>query len=403
MINEETTDRDLVREVLEGTRRPATPGLTRRVRERVGEERRRRATSDGGWQLGLAGGTLVLAMVAGLLVESGDLQWPAASTVTPAPSTGTLAHSVPAVPGVQPTLLLPADPGPPPSPMRRVDWTGRGAGALMPPAVAAGLVVSPDGALVAVLADAGSDTGIIDAGGRLVARLPAFGTWSGDGAHLACALVPGAATEAIVTTDLRDPARPQSTTTPAGGLPGGGWTLLGCTAGTDLLVATRVGVDGSAAEVDVVRLSTGRLLSAVAYGDGPVPVAPVLSPDARDLAENDPARPVASIRDLLTGEVVGHVTGLVTGFSGDGRLVLVDAELGDPASGSHTAIVDWRWNRTVWAAAGHAEPLAARPGGRDLAVSLSTAGGPPRTLLVSGDGSALDLDPARPTPGSSAA
>jgi hypothetical protein len=83
--------------------------------------------------------------------------------------------------------------------------------------------------------------------------------------------------------------------------------------------------------------------------------------------------------------------------------VVVDTALGEPASGSHTAIVDWRWNRTVWAAAGHAEPLAARPGGRDLALSLSTAGGPPRTLLVSGDGSALDLDPARPAPGSSAA
>jgi hypothetical protein len=156
-------------------------------------------------------------------------------------------------------------------------------------------------------------------------------------------------------------------------------------------------------EAAVIALSTGRVVSRVTYGDGLPPVEPVLSPDARYLAENDPERRAASIRDLTSGEVVGHVTGLVTGFSGDSRLVVTDGELGSPTPESRVAVVDWRWRRTVWAGAGHAVPLAGRPGGEQLALAVTTdPGAPPRTLLVDA-GRAVELDPSPSRAGSLAA
>jgi hypothetical protein len=156
-------------------------------------------------------------------------------------------------------------------------------------------------------------------------------------------------------------------------------------------------------ETAVMALSTGRVVSRVTYDDGLPPVEPVLSPDARYLAENDPERRAASIRDLASGEVVGHVTGLVTGFSGDGRLVVTDGELGSPTPESHVAVVDWGWRRTVWAGVGHAVPLAARPGGEQLALAVTAdQAAPPRTLLVDG-GRAVELDPGPARAGSLAA
>jgi hypothetical protein len=62
------------------------------------------------------------------------------------------------------------------------------------------------------------------------------------------------------------------------------------------------------------------------------------------------------------------------------------------------------WNRTIWAGAGHAMPLAARPGGEELALGLTTdPAAPQRTLLVDGSGRALNLDESPPPGGSQAA
>jgi hypothetical protein len=180
--------------------------------------------------------------------------------------------------------------------------------------------------------------------------------------------------------------------------PSAGWTLGGCAAGSGRLVAFHQPTPPVVDQVAVIALGTGRVVSAISYDGGLPPVAPVLSPDARSLAENDPELRVASIRDLASGEVVGHVTGLVTGFSGDGRLVLTDSELGAPTAASRVALVDWGWNRAVWTVAGHAVQLAGRPGGEELTLALTTdPAAPPRALLVDGGGRAIDLDapPAR--------
>ena len=400
MIGREGDDRQLVRDVFARTRIAPRPDLARRVRDRVAVERRR-GRPDGGWQLILAGGTLALAMVVGLLVDDGVLQWPVGGAATPAPQAATLGSEGPAAP----TFVLPHAGGAP-GPLRRVDWTGRTIGSVVLPAGGAGAAVSPDGALLAVRAAGGTGADVLDASGRVVARPDAFGAWSSDGVHVACALVAGASGLQVVTLDLRDAARPRSSAAPVAGLggPGGGWTLGGCAAGSDQLVAFHDPAPPVVDRTAVISLRTGRVVSTVSYDDGLPPVAPVLSPDAHYLAENDPERRTASIRDLVSGEVVGHVTGLVTGFSGDGRLVVTDGELGAPTPASRVAVVDWGWNRTVWAAAGHAEPLAARPGGEQLALALTTdLAAPPRAVLVDGSGRALDLDAPPPRGGSQTA
>jgi hypothetical protein len=93
----------------------------------------------------------------------------------------------------------------------------------------------------------------------------------------------------------------------------------------------------------------------------------------------------------------------VTGFSGDGRLVLTDTELGPPTPASRVAVVDWQWHRTVWAGAGHAIPLAARPGGEQLALAVTTdPAAPPRALLVDA-GRAVELESGQSRSGSLAA
>jgi hypothetical protein len=399
VIGRERDDRRLVRDVFARTRIEPRPDLARRVRERVAGERRR-GRPDGGWQLVVAGGLLALLMVAGLLMDEGVLQWPAWGAPTPVPQTTTLRSDGPAAPTF---LLAPAGGGP--GPLHRVDWTGRTTGSLVAPAGAAGLTASPDGALVAARDAAGSGAVVLDAAGEVVARPSAFGAWSGDGAHEACAIVTGALGLQVVTLDLRDPTRPRNVTVTVTGIGATsvGWTLGGCAVRSGRLVAFHEPTPSVVDAAAVIALGTGRVLSRVTYDDGPPPVAPVLSPDSRYLAENDPQRRAASIRDLTTGEVVGHVTGLVAGFSGDGRLVVTDVELGSPTTASRVAVVDWRWNRTEWAGRGHATLLAARPAGEELVLAVTTdPAAPPRAVLVDG-GRALDLDPAPSRTGSLAA
>src|SRR5439155_10833957 len=142
---------------------PAPPDLGRRTRARVDEERRRLLGADGGRLLAAAGGALALALVVGALIDGGALPLPAPGGTVPAPPADALASS-PA--GDASTFVMGT---------RRLDWRGRAAGAFSPPADAPGYAVSPDGALIAVPTAEGAD--VLDAGGALVARLPAFGVW----------------------------------------------------------------------------------------------------------------------------------------------------------------------------------------------------------------------------------
>lgn len=175
-----------------------------------------------------------------------------------------------------------------------------------------------------------------------------------------------------------------------------GWQTAGCSVSSDRLVAIRLQRElpqqPTVAEVAVLKLGSGEVRSHLSYADLPAAIDPVLSHDGRYLAENDPQGAWAAIRDLRTGQVIGHVAGRVVAFSGDDQLVLTSAS--QPAD-PHAAIVDWRWGRTIWAARGGATALAERPSGRELIVRLAAPASVERTILVRSDGRALDLDSDR--------
>jgi hypothetical protein len=277
-----------------------------------------------------------------------------------------------------------------------VDWNGRTVGWLtLPPSVPA-VSVSVDGALVEI-ADPTGGVSVVDAGGRLVTHLNTWARWSSDGAHVLCTLDLGGPGPRLDVINLAEtlapgqsgahPAQPEAEVHQWPETLGTGWELWGCSAHADRLVAVRFEHEArqpyALSDVAVLSLSGGRLLSHLTYPNHSAVAIPSLSADGRYLAEPDSAGRWTAIRDLRTGELVGRVRGAVAAFSGGGELVLTN---GGPESAPVAAIVDWRWGRPVWAAAGQAVPVAVRPGGRDFVISLGS-----RTLMVWADGQALDV------------
>jgi hypothetical protein len=401
-VTPEERDRQLVEEAFRETRAAPAPDLAERVRERVRRERLRDAAERGLLAFVLAGGGAVVLLVAGLLVQSGYLDLPMDPRPHDAPAGSTMERQVPET-AVEPTFLLPQageapGAGSGPGPLRRLDWSGRALGSFTPPAGAANPGVSPDGSLVAVPDAGGPGATILDATGRPVAHVARFGAWSADGAHAVCGLDLTSTPARVELTDLDAPggSRTRSAAVTGAGVPDARWTLWGCSAGDNGLVALRLERDGrgpyAVAEATRIQLSSGRVLAHVDDAGGPT--APVLSHNARYLAENDESGRTAAIRDLTTGEVLGHVAGLVVAFTGDDRLVLTNRPGSTSGPAPRAALVDWRWGRTVWAGDGRAEPLATRPGGRDVVLSLTPPAGDSRTLLVTPEqGQVVDLGP----------
>jgi hypothetical protein len=400
-VTREERDRQLVEEAFEVTRVPPTPDLAARVRERVRRERLRREGTRGPLAVALATGGAVVLLLAGVLVDSGYLELPIDPRPQPAPSSGTLGGQLGRE--VEPTFLLAPRAGETGLPgLRRLDWSGRALGSFVPSLDTTGASVSPDGSLVAVPDTDGDGATVLDATGRPVVHLAAFGAWSSDGAHAVCALQAGDAPR-VTMTDLDAAGGAVQRLLPVTGdaLPDARWRLWGCSARADVAVALRLEQHGPGGEVVAeatrIRPSTGRVLSRVDFADRPPLSSPVLSHGARYLAGSVDGGRTAEIRDLVSGEVVGHVGGEVVAFSGDDQLVLVDDEQQGPVPAARASLVDWRWGRTVWSDAGRAEPLAVRPRGRDLVVSLTGDGSDDaaRTLLVTADGRrVIDLDPA---------
>lgn len=400
MSHDDERDRRLVEEAFRRTRVPPSPGFSSRLRRRLDRERVRRAGGPGFLTSVLAGATLVLMLVGGLLVDSGYLDLPIDSRPAAPPASATLAQDVPSSSDVQPTFLLPRAAGEGgANAFSRLDWSGRTVGSFDLPLGAPGVTVSPDGSLAAIPDGTGPGAEIVDASGRPVEHLPVFGSWSSDGVHAACALITTGRAPSVEVTDLDAPGSvaPVARRVSGPSLPDGTWVLAGCSAYAGTLVALRLerGAPGPDAlvEADVIQLSTGRVVSHLTYTGGSPVTAPVLSHGGRYLAENDPVAGSAAIRDLESGDVVGHVAGTVEAFSGDDQQVLTDAGLAGTSRSPRAAVVDWRWGRSIWTAAGLAQPLAIRPGGRDLVVSLT--GGPgsdARTLLVAvASGRVIDL------------
>ena len=381
MSFEDERDRLLVERVFGAAPRPPSPGFADRTLAQVRSARRARP-APAGWGLGLVAAGLASALAAVLGVASGLLSLPGAGTSPP--GVQPMNTGGPAGSEAPPTFLLPTSGGP--APFLRFDWEGRTTATFSPPAPAS-VTASPDGRLAASRDAAGPGASIVDVDGRTVSHVAAFGAWSGDGAHAACALdAVGGAPRALIT-DLTAPDRPRQTAHAIEGIgAGGGWALLGCAAGADRLVAART-AGGALAEVALVQASAGRVLWRRLYPTWTLVTDPVVSPDGRYLAENDRGERTAAIRDLTTGELVGRTAGLVTAFTGDDQLVLLEA-------GPRATIADWRRGAARWSETGRAEALAERPDGRDLVVLLTPPGGAaPRTLLIRAGGRVTELHP----------
>jgi hypothetical protein len=383
MGTEDDRDRLLVERAFGTTRRPPSPGFGDRVLAHV-RSARRSSTGPAGWGLGLVVAGLAGALAAVIGVASGLLSLPAGGTSPNGARVQPLGTGGPAGSEAPPTFLLAAGGGP--APFLRVDWEGRTT-ATFSPAAPGGVSASPDGRLAAGRDASGPGASIVDAEGRTLSHVASFGAWSSDGGHAACALDTTAGEPRVVVTDLAAPDRPRQA---AHAVPGigatSGWTLLGCAAGADRLVAARTS-GGALAEVAVVQASAGRLLWHRLYPTWMLITDPVVSHDGRYLAENDRDERTAAIRDLTTGELVGRTSGLVTAFSGDDRLVLLDA-------GARAAIADWRKGAVRWSEAGRAEALAERPAAPDLVIALTPLGGAsPRVLLIRDGGRVTELHP----------
>lgn len=380
----EDRDRRLVDEVFGTTQVPPRPGLAARARSRLDRERSRRTAPRLGTQalLGLA---LTAVLVVGGLQAGGVLE----NVGAPAspPSNATLANDLPSSSAVQPTFALRRAGAATSAPPSRFDWEGRLAGTFQLPDGGAGARASPDGAAAALPDDSGPGAEIVDVSGRAILHLPAFGAWSGDGAHVVCALKGAGHPAEVEVTDLDQEGRPRPVDhqVTGGGFLDGTWVLAGCSLRSDLLVALRLDGAGALLEADSIQLSSGHLLSRVTYPPGAGPTSRVLSHDARYLAEYDAAQGTTSIRDLRSGAVAGTVPGAVVAFSGDDQLVLANESGGAVAAN----LVAWQSGQVSWSAAGAARPLAERPQGRDFALTLTPPGGAARTLLVTGGGSRI--------------
>jgi hypothetical protein len=90
----------------------------------------------------------------------------------------------------------------------------------------------------------------------------------------------------------------------------------------------------------------------------------VASSDGRYVAENDPRRTKATIRDLTTGVVVGRFeSGAVSAFTWRSDRVVLGNDI-------QTAVVDWVNHRTIRRLAGGNSGAFARQGSDDAVVCV---------------------------------
>jgi hypothetical protein len=173
-------------------------------------------------------------------------------------------------------------------------------------------------------------------------------------------------------------------------IPGVGPHLLACSLATDRAVV----LDTVNGILRVVKLSDGSPLLTHQYGPHFPPrtdprnfIELVASRDGRYVAEDDPQRTKATIRDLTTGLVVGTVeSGAVSAFSWNGDRVVAGND-------AQTAVVDWVNHQTIRRLAGGNSGAFARQGSDDVVVCV------PSTrhafgcdlYVVRGDGDAYEV------------
>jgi hypothetical protein len=402
-------DSTLVRRAFSDTRRPPQPGFANRVLTRVHE---RGADDPGGRRqehrgrlLPLVAAAIAIVVVLVLLGGTGRLHLAlprlSGGPAGPPPS---MPPPGPVGPDPYQTFVYPAGATGKGTPNAYADWNGKQVG-IYPPSVQP-IYVSDDGSLLAGTTN-GKTWQIWDRQGKPLSQVSSFGDWSKDGAHVSCNLVLGNRSATITTIDFRDPAHPstRSIKVDTGNAPPlqRNWApFSACSAVHDRMVAVgqevQTGVRGPSSsrftEVDVIQLSTGRVLSRRALSAAPGVIGVAISPDGKYLAETY-GLTRTDVLDLDTGKVAGHVTGVICGFSGDDSLALLGA-CGEWNLGKTASVIAWRTGHIVWSVPGSALIKAIKPDAPDLAIFFQTV--PPsgsgisnRVVIVHADGTTIDL------------
>jgi hypothetical protein len=313
---------------------------------------------------------------------------------TPAPTPVPTAMSQPLnVPDSTPVILFhdPVD-------VQQFDgitWDGSARGRVFASSDAAvGFVQNPAGTLF------GWTGSIRDRSGAIVAS-PAVntkgfaGTWADDGRHY-CSMVsksalPPAGGEPATLQLTAVGQAPRNVVQVARMYDQASAGIAACSSEKNRAVVVQLTSIGTAVQLWVVQLSTGRVLWTRPSGDIRS------SRDGQYIAEISYNQATGKSTTTIyspTGGVLGHVAGRVAAFSWDGSLAVV-GDYGGPGS-----VIRWRDGTVVWTGPtgdGYLDAMP-EPGGQRIAVSVSdpqhpqTGGFPPRNVYVVGpDGQAVEL------------
>jgi hypothetical protein len=277
-----------------------------------------------------------------------------------------------------------------------ITWDGSARGRVFASSDAAvGFVQNPAGTLFGWTGSIRDRTGAIVASPAVNTKGFA-GTWADDGQHY-CSMVsksalPPAGGEPATLQVTAVGQAPRNVAQVARMYDQASAGVAACSIEKDRAVVVQGTPIGTATQVWVIQLSTGRVLwTRSNTGDIRTSI------DGRYIAEVSYNQATSKSTTTIyspTGGVLGHVAGRLEAFSWDGSLAVL-GDYGGPAS-----VIRWRDGTVVWTGptgGGYLDAMP-EPGGQRIAVSVSdpqhpqTGGFPPRNVYVVGpDGQAVEL------------
>jgi hypothetical protein len=230
-------------------------------------------------------------------------------------------------------------------------YSGQSVGSLVIPYGDYGFEIAPNGSRVL------DGQQIISVHGSVIGNIawtfPTLPVWADDSAHLCGATYAPSGQSSLVEFDESGDARTVRNLGPSTSQTS--WQVLACSPGANRAVVVRQG-NNIAETIDVVRLSTGALLSTHLVADATSGAStPVASHDGSVIAVNEPSG--IAVRDGATWALLARIVrwGSQAGFpligsalmtSWDGSRLLIDG--GGASGASHPMwFVDWRDDRNV--------------------------------------------------------
>jgi hypothetical protein len=309
-------------------------------------------------------------------------------------------HPRASVPAATPHASPATDYGPPPTgvPLLYVkdpnnpswligfDWTGTPRGTVKLDAAIGILGMAPDGQSFAVGYGAKGGTGeILDRLGQPVpvvgAAIPSvdFPIWADDNQHTCgVALDPQTLTSTLMTLKPGAAPYPVAVLGHDQSLPGS-YRIVSCSIKEDRAIVIR-STNPAAAEVLVVRLSTGQVFSLLNYASPGLVANVVASSDSKFIAENSgrsvgqagagaPNTTIRRVQDKAVVATLPPTTGVLA-FNSDDSLVFVYTTPWAGGAPTALAVIDVQSGQTIWSynGPGMFGNALAQPGGRDFAV-----------------------------------